>query len=284
MKSMTGFGSAVYNLKNARYTVELTSTNHKYLDVYIPDFLSSLHEGIRELIKKKIQRGHINVFVMISDSSGKKDVVLDEVLARRYLISIKKLQTKLALKGRINFETLLNFPDIIKVIDKRKNYWRGLKIAITKALDELVKSKQREGNKIYSDIRNRIGKLKDMLDNIVEINERAVPENKRRIEERLKNIFKDVKMDESRICAEVSFIVEKNDITEELIRLKSHFNEFYCILNQKIIGRKLDFLIQEFMREINTIGSKANNFKISHIVVSFKEELEKIREQVQNVE
>lgn len=287
MKSMTGFGKGIVFNKGVKYLAEISSVNHKYLDVNfrIPGSLYQFQEKMKELIKRKIERGHVEVYVYVDDYMKNKKVFTNYDLAREYLKSLKELKNKLKLDGNITVDDLLKLPDILKVYDVRRPNWPGVKAVIVSALDGLVKFKQREGLKLKKDFQKRISALKKMVNNIISINELAYPENKKRIEERVRKNFQNVKMDDSRLYSEIALMLERGDITEEITRLKSHFDEFCFILNKEgTKGRKIDFLLQEIMREINTVGSKCSNTKLSHIVISFKEELEKIREQVQNVE
>lgn len=287
MESMTGFGRGIVFSKGVKYLAEMSSVNHKYLDINfrIPGSLYQFQEKMKEIVKRKIERGHIEVYIFVDDYMKNKKVFTNYDLAREYLKSLKVLKSKLKLDGNITVDDLLKLPDIMKVYDVKRPDWPGVKNAVTLALNGLVKFKQREGLKLKRDFQKRIGGLKRLVGSIVKINQLAYPENKKRIEERVKKNFSNVKMDESRLYSEISLMLERADITEEITRLKSHIDEFNFILSREgSKGRKIDFLIQEMMREINTVGSKCNSTKVSHSVINFKEELEKIREQVQNVE
>ena len=286
MLSMTGFGSGSFSLKGIKYTVEIKSVNHKYFDVCfkMPESLICYQEKIKKIIKNKVMRGYLDVAVFIEYNLSNKEILIDNKLARAYLKSLKNLQQDLKLKGDITLNLLLGFPEIIKIKSLSKVSWLGLKNALLRAIENLLNMKEKEGNRIKRDIDGRVRKLKDIIDDIIKINTKSIPENKKRLEEKIKERFKDVNMNEDRLYTEISLMIEKSDITEEILRLNSHLSEFCNIMRNKIVGRKLDFLIQEIMREINTLGAKCNNINISHKVVNFKEELEKIREQVQNVE
>ncbi|MFH1824043.1 MAG: YicC/YloC family endoribonuclease [Candidatus Firestonebacteria bacterium] len=287
MKSMTGFGNGFFNLKGVRYTVEIKSVNHKYFDANfkMPDSLIHYQDKVKGVIRNKITRGYLDVVIFVDCNSGNKKILVDIEFAKNYLNELKKLQKTLGIKGNISLEMILRFSEIFKVQDVRKINWLGLKNALLKAMDNILNSKRKEGGRIGKDISRRVDKLKIMLNDIVRIHKKSIPEIKRKLKEKFIKNFNEVKINEDRLYAEISGIIEKSDITEEIVRLNCHLKEFCDIIrNNEIVGRRLDFLIQEIMREINTLGAKCISVDISHNVVSFKEELEKIREQMQNVE
>jgi uncharacterized protein (TIGR00255 family) len=288
MNSMTGFGRSGVDIQGLRLTVEISSVNHKYLDLNfrMPRSLFAHQAKIRDILKKNANRGHLEVGVFI-ENKGKKDVDVNSAQAEIFLKALKALNAKLKLKDEITLEMVLHYSEAVKVNDRKEIGWPEMKPAVDEATKALVKSKEIEGKKLKTDLSGRIGTLEKLLEGIIKKTDEFLPEIKKKTEERIKNIFKEngVNIDEKRLCAEVSFIVEKGDVSEEMHRLNAHLTEFKRIMNDKgQVGRRLDFLVQEIMREINTLGAKSGSITVSHAVVAFKEETERIREQVQNVE
>jgi len=287
MKSMTGFGQGSVKAGGLNCTVEINSVNHKYFDVFfrMPNSLMKHQNTLKNLINEKISRGHIEVNVLINNNGCEKQITVNERAAANYLSSFRELRKKLKIQEDVPYDFILKLPDVFKICEKKSDEWPAVQPAVKQALDELLRSKDIEGKKISKDIAKRTRRLEGMAAKIAVLSKKSAALNKKRLAEKVKDIFKKVKADNGRIYSEVSYMVEKSDITEEIIRLKSHFKEFCAIMKSgAAAGRKLDFLIQEIMREINTAGSKSIDAEIAHTVVSFKEELEKIREQVQNIE
>jgi len=284
---MTGFGRGKTETGSIKYAVEISSVNHKYFDVNyrMASQLIQFQERIKEVLRKELERGRIDVAVFILEGYKNQRVAINSHLAKEYVRSVNELKKNLNVKGEITIADVIRLPEIFRVYEERQAGWEQIKEALEKALSVFVKSREREGARIKKDFLARIATLKKLLEGIEKTNHKSKGFNKKRIEDKVKGNYKDVKMDEGRVYTEVSLMVEKSDISEELTRLRSHINEFYHIINSAgTKGRKLDFLVQEFLREVNTIGSKCSNSTVSHMVVAFKEELEKIREQVQNVE
>ncbi len=288
MNSMTGFGRGVKESKGVRYSVEISSVNHKYFDVSfrMPGSMNEYQSKLRELLHARIDRGHIEVNIFAWENKEEKEIIVNSKLARKYFGALSGLGKTLKLKGGISIDQILKFNDIIRTTEHKETSFPALKEAFETAVKGLTAARKNEGAKVWKDISARTGSLSRMLDTIIKINARIMPEKKKAVTEKLQEIFKGVeKIDQNRICAEASLLVERADISEEIARLSGHIEEFKRIAGEnKPAGRKFDFLLQEFMREINTIGSKCNTNEISHVVVAFKEELEKVREQVQNVE
>ena len=284
---MTGFGRGKNEGGSIKYAVEISSVNHKYFDVNyrMSSQLFQFQERIKEVLKKEIDRGRVDLAVFVLEGYKNQRVAINHHLAKEYMRSVNDLKKNLHIKGEITIADIIRLPDIFRVYEEKQAGWEQIKEALENALSIFVKSREREGGRIKKDFITRISTLKKLLEGIEKTNHKSKGDNKKRIEEKVKNNYKDVKMDQGRVYTEVSLMVEKSDITEEITRLRSHINEFYHIIDSNgTKGRKLDFLVQEFLREINTIGSKCSNSTVSHAVVAFKEELEKIREQVQNVE
>lgn len=292
IKSMTGFGRGDSQVGDKCFQVELKSVNHRYMDVSIklPKKFTYLEENIRKVIKSQIQRGRIEVYITY-ESVGKSDVnvTVDMPLANEYLKALLKIEEELSVKSDITTSLIARFPDIIKVEKKEDNedeIWQCLEEALRNALSRLVVMREEEGNKLQADLLKRINKTKDFVAQVKERSPIIVQEYKQKLIERVKEILdEDFSLDDNRIAAEVALFADKSNITEEIVRLYSHIDQFKNTLEEKdAIGRKLDFLLQEMNREANTIGSKANDLAIANLVINIKSEFEKMREQVQNIE
>jgi uncharacterized protein (TIGR00255 family) len=287
MISMTGFGKASLKNKDAKCTVEISSVNHKYFIVNFKMHGSLLvfQDKIRKLLNDSITRGSVEINIFMEDFGSRKKILLNEHIAEEYMHALNKLKNRLNLKGPVTISQILKFDNIFNVTDERVVDWNIIKGAIEKALKCYLLSKTKEGRKMRADIQTRLRSIGKSVASVEKLYSESAAVNRQRLETKFRSLFTDTKLDENRMYAEISYMLERNDITEEITRLKCHIGEFGSIMSAgNNCGRKLDFLVQEMMREINTIGSKANNALISHIVVNFKEEIEKIREQVQNVE
>jgi len=290
MRSMTGYGRGEHVQGGFKFSVELNSVNRKQSDISIklPTELEELEPRIRDEINAQISRGRINVVVACHRGDAAEHVELDTALAKAYLRAIQKLQKELKLNGSLTLDTILRAPGVLKLAESSVEadaLWPGVQSALRKALDRLVKMREKEGKHLTADLAGRL----DLLAEGVATISKAAPETVKRYREqlhaRIKEAGLDVSLDDERLAKEVVFFADRCDITEELTRLESHFQQFRASLKSaEPVGRTLDFLAQEMNREINTIGSKANAAEISQQVVKMKAELEKIREQVQNIE
>ncbi len=292
VKSMTGFGKNDSQIENKYFRVELKSVNHRYIDISIrlPKMFTYLEENIRNLIKSYLQRGRIEVYIAyrnIGDSDVK--VAIDMPLAREYLNSLTKMDWELAIQSDITTSLIVSFPDVLKVEKKEEDeeeIWRCLRDALDTALIELVAMRKAEGEKLKIDMLKRLDKIDGLLAQIKDRSPIIVQEYRQRLTDRVKEILNEqFDLDEGRIAMEVALFADKSNITEEIVRLHSHIEQFIKTLEEDdAIGRKLDFLLQEMNRETNTIGSKANDLTVANLVINIKSELEKMREQVQNIE
>lgn len=292
VKSMTGFGKNDSQIENKYFQVELKSVNHRYIDISIrlPKMFTYLEENIRNLIKSYLQRGRIEVYIAyknIGDSDVK--VAIDMPLAREYLNSLTKMDWELAIQSDITTSLIVSFPDVLKVEKKeedKEETWRCLRDALDTALIELVAMRKAEGEKLKIDMLKRLDKIDGLLAQIKDRSPIIVQEYRQRLTDRVKEILDEqFDLDEGRIAMEVALFADKSNITEEIVRLHSHIEQFIKTLEEDdAIGRKLDFLLQEMNRETNTIGSKANDLTVANLVINIKSELEKMREQVQNIE
>lgn len=289
---MTGFGRGDSQVGDKCFQVELKSVNHRYMDISIklPKKFTYLEENIRKVIKSHIQRGRVEAYITY-ESIGESDVTVnvDMALAKEYLKSLLQIEEELQVQSDITTSLIARFPDVIKVEKKEENeeeIWNCLEEALSNALTQLVAMRKDEGEKLRQDLLKRLNKTKDFIAEIKERSPIIVQEYRQKLKERVREILdEDFSLDDSRISAEVALFADKSNITEEIVRLYSHIDQFKNTLDEEdSIGRKLDFLLQEMNREANTIGSKASDLTISNLVINIKSEFEKMREQVQNIE
>jgi uncharacterized protein (TIGR00255 family) len=285
LKSMTGYGIAENKFENCSIAVEIKSLNHRFIDMSVrmsgnyPD----IEYKVRNMIKENVYRGKIDVFISI-ESSISYDINLNIPILRKYYEILQMIKDKFAIKEEINVGNIISFKDIIiykEIRDKFNDLWDNVKITLINAIDSLNEMKAYEGKLIYREFRKRLKKLSNLINKI----EKKRPKIKEIYINRLKRRIKEVNIDleEDKIIKEILVYSERGDISEEISRLRGHIDSFNKIMNMEgPHGKRLDFLIQEMNREINTIGAKAINF--SNIVIDVKNELERIREQVQNIE
>ncbi len=291
MKSMTGYGSAEAKAAHCRFTVEIRSVNKKSLDLHVglPKELAALESEVVGLVSKKISRGRVSVSITHDGVEKPSDyLVIDEKLAEEYCKLLKKLQRKLKLRGEIDLGMILSAKEVIKfrkpVLDVDES-WKAIRRALKSAIAELISMREAEGKAISGDIEARRKKLMELVVRIEKLAPAAVQKHSEALSKRIRAMGKDIRLDEDRLMMEVAVFADRSDITEEITRLRSHLAQFEKLMaGTGPVGRTLDFLTQEMFREINTVGSKANSAEISSHAVYFKTELEKIREQVQNIE
>lgn len=292
IKSMTGFGIGESSDGRYNFSVEIKTVNHRYNDIMIrmPKHLSYLEDKIKTTIKDRINRGRVEVYIKLGyiDESG-MDIKVDFQLARAYKDRLNELIGELQIKDDIKLSHILAVPEIIQTESKKvddDSIWNCLKIALEVALDNVMTMRKNEGIELKRDMENQLVTVQHLIGKIENRAPLVVIEYKEKLKERIEELLKeDCNIDEDRLNYEVVFFADKSDITEEITRFKSHIKQFSnSLMNEEAVGRKLDFIIQEMNREINTIGSKANDLYICNYVVDIKSELEKIREQVQNIE
>lgn len=291
-KSMTGFGMGEYKDDKYNISVECKTINHKYLDVNprLPRKVSFLEDRLRQLVKDYISRGRVDMFIKFDtvSSSGAK-LVYDEDLAKQYFEILKRIKDGFDLKQEINPVEISKFPEIVSVTeaeDDEEILWNALREASEKALMSLSNMRKEEGTKLEKDIIERANLLEKYIDDVERFSDTVVEDYRSRLNQRIGEILENPALvDEARLAQEVAIYADKSSITEEIVRFRSHINQLRnTIVNDDSIGRKLDFLIQEMNREVNTIGSKSSAIDITNLVIQIKAELEKIREQVQNIE
>ena len=292
IRSMTSFGrSNSEEGKKRVFTVEMKSVNSRYLDVTIrmPKSIISLEEEIRKMISNSLNRGKVDVFINIKNyNEGAGVPKVDINLAQGYLQCLKEIEEKLNIKNDISVMQIARFPEVITMIeeeDKIDEIWEELKPLISSSLDMMINMREVEGEKLKEDILIKINQIEDLVSKVEEFADSIPKVFKQKLEERLKDLLGNVEVDENRIATEVCILADKATVDEEIIRLNSHINQVRETLKlNEPIGRKLDFIVQEMNRETNTIGSKSSDIKMTNIVIDIKNILEKIREQVQNIE
>ncbi len=294
MKSMTAFGRAKGNCGGKDIVAEIKSVNGRYLDcsVKISKAFSYLEEKIKPyLASKGLSRGKIDVYIGVTvvESQGAK-ITVDTALAEGYLNALRNLRDTFSLRDDISVMSLARYSDIFTVQKPEEDAeqdWADLRTVLDEAIDQFLAARAREGANIEQDLVGKIEGIRSIVDKIEELSLGDVADYRVKLEERIHKMLSDnnISIDESRILTECAIFADKIAIDEELVRLRSHFNAFdEYTRSSEPVGRKLDFLMQEMNREINTIGSKCNNSNIAHYVVDVKTELEKIREQIQNIE
>ena len=290
IKSMTGFGRGNYEIDGRKYTVEIKSVNHKYSDITVklPRVLSFLEDSVRKQIASNISRGKVDVFITFEDFSEKvTNIRFNKSLAKEYVKQLKELAEETGLDYSINVLDISKFPDILKLEDSENEELvsNELKIAVQSAIYSFIEMRAQEGNKLVEDMKNRIKGIEKIVEEISNFSSTLVPEYIEKLDARIKEYLKTDVVDEARLAQEIVIYSDKCSIEEELTRLRSHISQFNNLLKgSSPIGKKLDFLVQEMNREVNTIGSKANSLEITNRVIEIKTEIENIREEVQNIE
>lgn len=293
MKSMTGYGRGECTAKGASITVELNSVNRKQAEVSlsVPSELESIEPDLRDLILASVSRGRVSgrVVLQYTGSSRASAVAVNETQAKAYRRELSKLAKSLEIPDNLSMEGLLRLPGVLEnaqpALDA-KAFRAPIKSALGQALEGLLSMREKEGGNLGRDLAKRLAKLRRIVKRVAKLAPDVLKHHRERLIERLKKTNVEVPdMDDDRLLREIVYYTDRTDISEELTRLGSHFVQLEeCLSDVVPVGRKLDFLAQEMFREINTIGSKANDANISSEVVNLKTELEKIREQVQNVE
>ncbi len=290
--SMTGFGRGEYKDDKYSFLIECKTINHKYADINIrlPRKISFLEDKARNLIKDYVKRGRVDLYIKL-DVLGDEDVNLkfDEALASQYVDILKQIRDKFDLVDDISVMNIAKFPDIVKSEEKEEDediLWSMLKKALEEALSKLKEMRSEEGEKLAQDVINRCDLLKNHIEEIEKYSYNVVIDYKEKLNSRIGEILENPSLvDENRLAQEVAMYADKSSITEEIVRFESHIQQLKkTIVKNESIGRKIDFLIQEMNRETNTIGSKSSDLNITNLVVEVKSELEKIREQIQNIE
>ena len=290
--SMTGFGRGEAADNGISATVEIKSLNSRYLDLSIrlPQRLQDKELTLKELIQKRINRGKLNINVHVSESdSGEPHIEVDEVKVKAYARILRQVQNAAGIEGNLNVRNITGFGDVFITKEDDDDIlaqkWDVSLAALNGAIENLIAMRTQEGNQLKNDLIERIESIEANLKDIEKVTDGRVEGIRNKLRERIQQLFDDEKFDKERLETEVAVIADKMDITEEIVRMRAHLKFFIEAIEQpEPAGRRLNFLTQEMNRELNTIGSKANDSEIAHHIVRSKETLEQIREQVQNVE
>jgi uncharacterized protein (TIGR00255 family) len=290
-RSMTGFGAAEAATPAGRYAVEVRSLNHRFCEIVvrIPRDLAPLEDRVRALVQDRVLRGRVEVAIMRENYSKRpRTVKTDLELAQAYVSALNDLKRALSISGSLDLSVLLSLPEIVRVEEEKEDLeaaWPAIAEGVGAALDRLVAMRESEGAQLAADIHRRIDRLEGLMDEIAGRAPQVVEEYRDRLARRIAELAPGVAVDPGRLATEVAVFAERSDISEEITRFRSHLRQFRSTLGAPgAVGRTLDFIVQELGREINTIGSKANDLEIAQRVIAVKGELESLREQIQNLE
>ena len=290
IRSMTGFGRGSYENEGREYLIEVKSVNHKYCDINfrMPKSFSGIENKLRKLIEEYLSRGKIDIFIDFQNfSDAGNNIKFNKELAKAYIKNLKELGEETGINSEIS---VVDISKMLYIFKKKNNtdeelIFNELSIALNEALKNLVTMKEVEGEKLKIDLEERIEEVSEKINQISNFSSGLVQEYIVKLKSRVKELMDTEIVDENRLLQEIVIFSDKSSIEEELTRLKSHVEQFKKLIKESSpIGKKLDFLIQEMNREINTIGSKANSLQITNLVIEVKTELENIREQIQNIE
>lgn len=291
IKSMTGFGRCEISEAERKFTVELKGVNHRYLDVNIrmPKKLNFFESSIRNLLKQYAQRGKVDIFITYEDfSEGQVLLKYNEALAGEYLKYFKQMEETFSLDNDIKVSTLSRYPEVLTMEEQsmdEEELWNGLKKALEGAFTQFVETRITEGENLKKDLLGKLDEMLVLVDKVEERSPQIVAEYREKLETKVKELLADSQIEEGRIAAEVVLFADKICTDEETVRLRSHIQHMKSTLEEKEgVGRKLDFIAQEMNREANTILSKANDLEVSNYAIDLKTGIEKVREQIQNIE
>ena len=288
---MTGYGRAVETVNGREFTVELRSVNNRYLDcsVRLPRVLSFAEESVKQAVKAAVSRGKVDVFISLR-SETEEDVIvtLNQAVLGGYLSAMRQMVTEFGVRDDISISTVSRLPDVFTVEKKEvdeEQLQQDLLSVVAVALQNYNAMRAAEGKALDNDLRSRAQTILELVSRVEEGNGQTVIDYRTRLENKLREVLENTAIDESRILTEAAIFADKIAVDEETVRLRSHLQQMHVMLDGGgAIGRKLDFLLQEMNREANTIGSKCTDVQLARIVVDIKAELEKIREQTQNIE
>ncbi len=291
IKSMTGFGRCEIAENNRKFTVEMKSVNHRYLDVNIkmPKKLNFFESAIRAELKNYISRGKVDIFITYEDfSENNSSVRYNKELAEEYLGYLRQMATDFGLDNDVRVSTLSKYPEVFTMEEQNvdeEELWKELQKAVKGAAEMFVQTRIAEGNQLREDLIAKLDNMLTLVDFIAERSPKIVAEYRQKIEDKVRDLLADNTVDEARLLTEVTIFADKVCVDEELVRLRSHIETTKkTLLEGGSIGRKLDFIAQEMNREANTTLSKSNDLEISNCAIELKTEIEKVREQIQNIE
>ena len=291
IKSMTGYGRAVQTVNGREFTVELRSVNNRYLDcnVKLPRSLSFAEEAVKQAVKSSVSRGKVDLFISLRSENGTDaKVTLNQAMVEGYLAAMKEMVDTYQVKDDISVSLLSRMPEVFTVekpeVDEEQ-LLSDLMCVVTAALEQYDAMRVTEGAALEKDLRTRGATIEALVSKVEAGNAQTVVDYRTRLENKLKEVLASTTIDESRILTEAAIFADKVAVDEETVRLRSHLQQMYTMLSAGgAVGRKMDFLLQEMNREANTIGSKCSDVQLARVVVDIKAELEKIREQNQNIE
>lgn len=289
---MTGYGRAEVTKKGKTATVEVRSVNSRFLEVSarLPRTLSQRENDVKELVRKYVNRGKVSVVVTLeAETNGAAPLKINVDAAKAYYRLLEQLRNEVKLKEPVSLSHLLQFSEVLEAAEGSESgekEWQVVEQAMHRAMKEFNQMREKEGKELAKDLKKRIEWIGATLEKIEKLSKSRIPEERQRLYERVAQLLEDkIVIDQNRLELEIVLLSEKLDVTEECVRYRSH-NKFFleAMANEDSAGRKLNFLVQEMNREANTIGSKSSDSAIAHLVVRLKEELEKVREQIQNIE
>ena len=291
IKSMTGYGRAVESVNGREFTVELRSVNNRYLDcsVRLPRILSFAEDAVKQAVKQSVSRGKVDVFISVHTEGGEEtQVSLNATVLEGYLTAMRRMVTEFGVADDISVSTLSRLPEVFSIekpeVDEEQ-LLADMMGVVTKALEGYDAMRTTEGQALDRDLRSRGQTILELVAQVEQGNAQTVVDYRARLEAKLQEVLANTAIDESRILTEAAIFADKVAVDEETVRLRSHLEQMNTMLTGGgAVGRKLDFLLQEMNREANTIGSKCTDVRLARIVVDIKAELEKIREQTQNIE
>lgn len=291
VRSMTGFGRAVKEIDGYIITVELKSVNHRYFEFFskIPRQYGFIDEKIKNYINSKVARGKVECYVGIEAlNTESAEVAVNHTLAKAYINALNEISDEYDVKNDVSAQTVSRFPDVLvvrKSEEDEEKIWSYVKEVTEEALCGFIEMREREGKKLCEDVLSRAEYILNCVQFVEERSPKTVKEYNEKLIERMKELLGDASVDEQRLLTEAAIYADKVAVDEETVRLRSHIEQLRDFFNSdSAIGRKMDFLVQEINREANTIGSKCNDVEIARKVVDIKAEVEKIREQIQNIE
>lgn len=291
VKSMTGYGRAVETVHGREFTVEIRSVNNRYLDctVKLPRAISFAEDAVKQMVKSAVSRGKVDVFISMNSEAGDDvRISLNQPVVEGYLAAMRQMTQQYGVRDDISVSTLARMNDVF-VVEKPQTDEDQLKADLLDVVQQALKAYNQmravEGAALEQDLRSRGQTILDLVSQVEQASPKTVADYRHRLEEKMREVLENKSIDESRILTEAAIFADKIAVDEETVRLRSHLEQMNTMLtNGGAIGRKLDFLLQEMNREANTTGSKCSDVHIARIVVEMKAELEKIREQTQNIE
>lgn len=291
IKSMTGFGRGHKLLNGRDITVEIRAVNHRYYEfsARIPRSMGFAEEKLKSMLQGRISRGKVEVSVLVCNTEAADEkITINREIVREYVDALRSVREEFSLKDDLALSNVLRIPDaftVVKTETDEEQLWQDIKSAAEEALERFISMRETEGERMKQDIASRLDRIEEWVGIIEERSPAIVEEYRKRLYDKMCEVLNSANIDESRILMEAGIFSEKTAVDEETVRLRSHIAQFRTMLESgEPVGRKLDFLVQEMNRETNTIGSKVQDIEVTRIVVDQKSEIEKIREQIQNIE